>query len=60
MKIKVDIDTEKTKGQIALDQMRSISSVRIVKKLDILKDEETKKKITETLEIIFEWGDSML
>ena len=60
MKIKVDIDTEKTKGQIALDQMRSISSVRIVKKLDILKDEETKKKITETFEIIFEWGDSML
>ena len=40
--------------------MRNISSVRIVKKLDILKDEETKKKITETLEIIFEWGDSML
>ena len=54
MKIKVDIDTEKTKGQIALDQMRNISSVRIVKKLDILKDEETKKKITETFEMIFE------
>ena len=54
MKIKVDIDTEKTKGQIALDQMRSISSVSIVKKLDTLKDVETKKKITETLEIIFE------
>ena len=51
---RIDIDTKKTKGQIALDQMRSISSVRIVKKLDILKDEETKKKITETFEIIFE------
>ena len=51
---RIDIDTEKTKGQIALDQMRSISSVSIVKKLATLKDVETKKKITDTLEIIFE------
>ena len=51
---RIDIDTKNTKGQIALDQMRSISSTRIVKKLENLKDEDTKKRIEETVEIIFE------
>ena len=51
---RIDIDTKNTKGQIALDQMRSISSTRIVKKLENLKDENTKKRIEETVEIIFE------
>ena len=32
-------------------------NVEVIKNI---KDEETKKKITETFEIIFEWGDSML
>ena len=43
-----------TKEQITLDQMRSISSTRIMKKLENLKDEDTKKRIEETKEIIFE------
>ena len=37
---RIDIDT---KRQIALDQMRSINSTRIVKKLENLKDEDIKK-----------------
>lgn len=51
---RIDINTGKIKGQVALDQLRSISSARIIKKLDMLKDKDTKKKISETLEIIFE------
>ena len=51
---RINIKTKKTVGQIALDQMRSISSLRIIKKLDVLDDEEIQKIIQETMEIIFE------
>ena len=48
---RIDIDTKNTKGRIALDQMRNVSSTSIVKKLENLKDEGTKKRIEETIEI---------
>ena len=51
---RINIKTEKTVGQIALDQMRSISQVRIIKKVDCLENEEVQKVIQETIEIIFE------
>lgn len=51
---RINMKTKKVEGQIALDQLRSISSLRIIKKLDKLEDKEIQKLIKETLEIIFE------
>ena len=51
---RINLNTSKTAGQIALDQMRSISPLRIIKKLDVLENEDVQKIIQETIEIIFE------
>jgi mRNA interferase MazF len=43
---------KRKKGQVALDQMRSVDKVRLVKKLGVM-DEATNKKISEVLVELF-------
>jgi mRNA interferase MazF len=49
---RVDCVFQNTSGQIALDHIRSVSKLRLIKKLGVM-DEKTSKKVCETLTEFF-------
>lgn len=51
---RIDCIFNREKGQIALDQIRSVDKVRLVKKPGIM-DEETSRKVSETLIELFKY-----
>lgn len=51
---RVDCIFKSQKGQVALDQIRSVDKIRLVKKLGIM-DEVTGRKVSETLTELFKY-----
>lgn len=52
---RVNCTFQNQKGQIALDHIRSVSKLRLIKKLGVM-DERTCKKVCETLAEFFSFG----